>query len=128
MVFIVFGIAVIALLALVVAIVFGSIVSGWIAIWVSAVGLVLLLVDGLRHYEREVAQQDVEIAPSPRLDVTPPDNEAPSTAPEPTDDVVQLHPDIWPPEHAMHEAPGDDSRLEPRRAREGESLHPDIWP
>jgi hypothetical protein len=128
MLFIVVGIAVVALLALLVATWFGSLLAGWITVWASAVGLSLLLIDGLHKHEGNDAQQDAAIAPSPRLDVPPSDAGNSSVATELTDDEVELHPDIWPPGHPVHQTPGEDSRIEPRRASEGESLHPDIWP
>lgn len=132
MLFIVAGVTVFALLALLVAIVFGSILAGWIAIGASAVGLLLLLVDRLRNYKGDDDHQNAGAGayalPSTRLDVSPLDDRSPSVTTELTDGEVDLHPDIWPPDHTVHEAPGDDSRIEPRRAGEGESLHPDIWP
>ena len=140
------AIAAIALLALLVANMFGSVLAGWITIWASTVGLLLLLADGLRDHknyddnqhrrDRQDRQerhgngdrQDTRVAPLPRLDVTSPDDREPSVATKLTDAEVELHPDIWPPEHPVQETPGDDNRVEPRRASEGQSLHPDIWP
>jgi hypothetical protein len=122
------GIAVLALLALLVANLFGSVLAGWITIWASTVGLLLLLIDGLRNHRGNDHQPDAHVAPPPRPVVRSPEDREPSVAPELTDDEVELHPDIWPPEHPVHETAGDDSRIEPRRVSEAESVHPDIWP
>jgi hypothetical protein len=133
---VVVGIALLALLALLVANMFGNLLAGWLAIWASTVGLALLIVDGLHQHEGHDAQQDADVAQPLRLDlaqplrldVTSPVDEDPRVATELMDDDVELHPEIWPPEHPAHKRPGYDNRTEPRRASEGESPHPDIWP
>jgi hypothetical protein len=128
MLFIVVGIAFIALLALLVATMFGSILAGWITIWVSTVGLLLLALDGLRKHDGNDAQHDADVALPLRAEIIAPAYEESSVATELADDEVELRPDIWPPEHPVHVPSGDDRRIEPRRPSEGESLRPDIWP
>jgi hypothetical protein len=128
MLYIALGIAIIALLTLAVAIISGSVLAGWITVGVSTVGLLLLLLDGLRTHEGNDAQQDADVTPPPRMDIIAPDDEETGVATELADGEVELRPDIWPSGHPVHQIPGDDNRIEPPRPSEGEAPRPDIWP
>lgn len=130
MLFIVLGIGVVALVALIVAITSGTLLMGWLTVGASAVGLALLIVDELREQEPGGVEQDAGPALPPRAAlVESVDNDrnfAPE--PEPAHNGEVLHPDIWPPEHPVAEIPSGDDRVEPRHARQGEVPRPDIWP
>ena len=107
--YIVVGIATVALLALLAAVISGSLVVGWITVAVSAVGLVLLAVNEVIQRARGDAEPEPE-------DLTVRTQLAPATAP--------LQPDIWPPEHPAQDAESDEVETKSDRA----TLRPDIWP
>jgi hypothetical protein len=120
------GVAVVALVSLIAAIISGSFLLGWITVVASALGLLLLLVNELHERAtRNTDEQDVGVsAPPPEPDVVPPTEEKLSVAAEDPDDEEELRPEIWPPEHPIHQTRSDRDRVQPQ----GEGPRPDIWP
>jgi hypothetical protein len=107
------GISVVAPLALIVAIVSGSVLFGWFTVGASVVGLLLLIIGELLQHGRRDAESTAEERSSPT---------------ELADEHEVLRPDIWPPEHPAHDARGDGDQVEPERVRDGDRPRPDIWP
>jgi hypothetical protein len=131
--YVVTGIAAVALLALGVAIVSGSVFVGWLTVGISAAGLLLLIVNELRHRVKDDAEEDVDTPEAVTASADP------GIAPEPAHDEHDhdehdhgqydqeaLRPDIWPPDHPVHETSSDGDEDQPRRA--GDPPRPDIWP
>ena len=97
--FIAVGAAVVALLALLAAIISTSSLLGWITVGVSAVGLVLLVVNEVRErapYDTDEQDVGASPPPPPQEDIVVPTDEEPSIAAEPADNEEVLRPDIWP--------------------------------
>ena len=109
------GVAVVALVSLIAAIISGSFLLGWITVVASALGLLLLLVNELHdRATRNTDEQDVGVsAPPPEPDVVPPTEEELSVAAEAPDDEEELRPEIWPPGHPIHQTRSDRDRVQP---------------
>ena len=120
------GVAVIALVSLIAATISGSFLLGWITVVASALGLLLLLVNELHERARgNTDEQDAGGSPPPPApDVVTQAEQEPSVAAEASGGEDMLRPEIWPPEHPVHETRSDGDRVQPR----GEVLRPDIWP
>ena len=124
----VLGITAVALLALVVAVISGSVLVGWFTVGASAAGLVLLALNELTQRGRRDADAEPHDEGPPQqaqLEEPTYQEPPPSVAPEPEYREEALRADIWPPDHRVDD---DGERVEPRRAIEGDALRPDIWP
>jgi hypothetical protein len=120
------GVAVIALVSLIAAIISGSILLGWITVVASALGLLLLLVNELHERARgSTDERDAgESPPPPGPEIAGQAEEEPSVAAEASGDDEVLRPEIWPPEQPVQKTRSDGDRVQPR----GDALRPDIWP
>ena len=120
------GVAVIALVSLIAAVISGSFLLGWITVVASALGLLVLLVNELHERARGNAdEQDAGASPPPpEPDVVTQAEEEPSVAAEVAGDEEVLRPEIWPPEHPVRKTRSDSDRVQPQ----GDALRPDIWP
>lgn len=124
---VVVGVSIAAFLALVVALVSGSVLFGWLTVAASAAGLLLLIVNELRQ-NRSAAEQQPDVPAQPREELVTSPVEEPTVAEEVEYDGAVLRPDIWPADHPVEQTRGDDDHTQPRQQREGEALRPDIWP
>ena len=85
--------------ALLAAIISTSSLLGWITVGVSAVGLVLLVVNEVRErapYDTDEQDVGASPPPPPQEDIVVPTDEEPSIAAEPANNEEVLRPDIWP--------------------------------
>lgn len=131
-------IAVVALMALALAIMSDDLLFGWLAIGVSAVGLLLLIVDELRQRGRSEAERGnagtvvpiarhADISQRGIPDESTVDERSIRAAPACYEGVPR--PDLWPPEHPTQAAPDDGGmRVEQQVVSDTGVLHPDIWP
>ena len=91
---IVVGVAVLALIALIVAVVPSAVAFGWAAIVISAIGLVLLSIQELALRGRGDPEIEAAVEDVVQPDIWPPRH---PPEPQPTDDQRStLRPDIWP--------------------------------
>jgi uncharacterized protein (DUF58 family) len=125
---VVVGVSIAAFLALVVALVSGSVLFGWITVAASAAGLLLLIVNELRHDRGADTELQRDVSARPREEIVTPHAEEPTVAGEVEYDGAMLKPDIWPPDHPAEQTRGADDHAQPRPRREGEAPRPDIWP
>ena len=125
---VVIGVSIAAFLALVVALVSGSVLFGWLTVTASTAGLLLLIVNELRQNRSADAEQQPDFSAQPREELVTSPVDEPTVAEEVEYDEAVLRPDIWPPDHPVEQTRGDDDHTQPRPQREGEALRPDIWP
>ena len=91
---VVVGIAVLAVIALIVAVVSEAVAFGWAAIIISAIGLLLLLVQELAQRGRDETEIEAPVEDVVQPDIWPPQH--PVEPQQTADNPSALKPDIWP--------------------------------